>query len=119
VAFNSTFGSPGSNFLQNYLQEGQTSGQDNNRFAYSPQDSFSIAGTTPKNKFYSLSESQAINEANTKRMEALNGRSFGKRPALTPLDQMQNNFNDAIINTGNALGQDWSGVGAGGGAYRR
>jgi hypothetical protein len=119
VAFNPAFSDLGSAFLQNYLQGGQAGVPADNEFAYSPQDSFSIAGTTPKNKYYSMKESQEFRDQDS--------RDFAKRnnipnqnPGLTPLQQVRYGLDDAIVNTGNAFGQDWSGVmGEGGGSYRR
>ena len=101
MAFNSAFKSPGGDFLQDYLQGKENSNtQSANEFAYSPSNNFSIA-STPKNAWYSLSETDKM------------------RPyqPLGPVQQMRRGINDAVINTGNMFGQDWSGTGAPLGAY--
>lgn len=68
-------------------------GQD---FDYTPSESFDIAGTNPKNAFYSLSE--------TDKMRYPGGVPGG----LGPIQQMRRMINDSVINVGNTFGQDWS-----------
>ena len=66
-----------------------------------------------------MKESQAFRDQDSQDFAKRNNIP-NQNPGLTPLQQVRYGLDDAIINTGNAFGQDWSGVmGEGGGSYRR
>jgi hypothetical protein len=94
MAFNQNFGSQPSAFLKTYLQKPEFDDSKTSQFEYSPAENFSIADTTPKNRYYSASET----------IQMLNGKA-----PLTPIQRMRGGIDDAVVNTGNAFGQDWSG----------
>ena len=80
--------------------------QDN--FEFNPNNSLSnsflIAGSNPNNRYYSLSETDALRRQQP---------GFPADLSTTPIQYMRRGINDALINVGNMFGQDFSGSGVG------
>jgi hypothetical protein len=78
-----------------------------NNFGFNPNssssNSFLIAGSNPGNKYYSLSETDAIKRRSP---------NFPADLPITPIQHVRRGINDALINTGNMFGQDFSGSGS-------
>ena len=135
MAFNSAFGSPGSNFLKNYLQESSSqtddqvdkdfgysasSDQASTGFNYSPSDSFSIAGNIPEirptNRYNTDMYGRVTSSTRPILPASSDDPAYGPAPSLRqqyPRDtglvpSIRAGLNDAAINAGRALGQDWS-----------
>lgn len=99
MAFNQAFGTSASEFLNNYLQQPTFDNSQAQAFDSYPDNQFLIAGTTPKNRWYSVGETQDMYN------KGMNVPSQG----FKPMRLMRRGIDDAVINTGNAFGQDWSG----------